>query len=346
MAEVGKIEEANALFERAEKKRAASRFIEAIPLYLEAKAKARADAELRADCAFSLGDTYRMVGEFTLAARSYRDAYAIGLKLGEESMAIDATVGLGLSLRATGGYAEAVKLFNSALKYYRSGKDRDGEAFVLWARAGVYRFKGDVKKAVEGFRTSRDLFKRLNDDSGIAYSLAGLGGASRVLGRHKDSFKYYTAANLLFRDLRDTFGTAYTYCGIANSMRMRGDFAGSLDYFRRAKRSYKRIGDRVSYAYTLWGEGTALAMLGRVKVAQRRFLEADGLFKETRDKRGRIYCMISEAQLVAIEDEKKGVRKLDSALKKALSLGLKTEAGYAQDSIKAAGKRALPLNLA
>jgi tetratricopeptide (TPR) repeat protein len=345
---MSRLEEAYAIFERAEKCRAACRFTEAIPLYKEAKSGARTDAELRADCAFALGDTYRMIGEFTLAAKSYCSARTIAVKLGPgyEELATDAAVGLGLARRATGGYAESTRLFNSALKSYRAGQDRAGEAFVLWARAGVYRFKGDVKRAMEGFRASRDLFKRLKDSSGVAYSLAGLGGASRVLGRHKDSFRYYSHANRLFLDLNDTFGTAYTYCGIANSMRMQGDFSGSLEDFSRAKRSYKRIGDRVSYAYTLWGEGTALAMLGRLSTARRRFEEADGLFTETRDSRGRVYCMISMGTLAALSDEAKGVRKLNRALKRALSLGLKTEAGYARDSIKAAKAQALPLNLA
>ncbi|CAG1065641.1 hypothetical protein BAC1_01227 [uncultured bacterium] len=336
------------IFDKAEKKRELSKFLEAIPLYLEAMRLSGKDPELKAACYFSLGDTYRMVGDFTKSGSCYRAAHKLAVAAGDETKALDARVGLALSLRATGSLKEALAIFNESLKAYKKLDDKAGVAFTLWSRAGALRLKGELKPAIEGFKEAKTLFSRMRDRGGIGYCLTGLGGASRVLGKHKDSNRYYTQANGLFRETKDLFGVAYSYCGIANSMRMMGDFKGSLKFFKKAKDNYKKIGDKVSYAYTLWGEGTALQLIGRDAEAQKDFKAAEALFMETRDRRGLIYCALSTGELDFKKDRKKGVKAFGSALKKAEKLGLGVESRYARELLAAAQKapETLPLNLA
>lgn len=336
------------IFDRAEKKRALSKFLEAIPLYLEVMRHPASDRELKTACRFSLGDTYRMVGDFTKSGSCYRAAHKGALASGDEARAVDAMVGLALSLRATGSLKEALKIFEDCLKSYRKLEDRAGVAFTIWARSGALRLKGDLLAAIAGFKEAKAMFSQMRERSGVGYCLTGLGGASRVLGRHKDSNRYYMEANKRFRELKDTFGVAYSYCGIANSMRMMGDFKGSLAFFKKAKVNYKKIGDKVSYAYTLWGEGTALQVLGRDKEALKDFREAAVLFKETKDRRGLIYCALSTGELTFKKDRKKGVQAFKAALKKAQALGLGVESRYAKELLKAAkdAPESIPLNLA
>ncbi|MBI5887215.1 MAG: tetratricopeptide repeat protein [Deltaproteobacteria bacterium] len=336
------------LFDEAERKRAASRFPEAIALFLEAKRLSAQDRELRADCAFSLGDAYRMTGEFARAVRCYKEAEKLSLALDSEMRSFDALVGLGLTLRAMGDFKEAAVIFNRCMRWYKKSGDKAGIAFTLWARAGALRIKGDLAGAIKGFKEAKAMFAKLSDKSGAGYCLTGLGGASRVAGRPGDSFKYYTGANKVFRGLKDTFGVAYSYCGIANSLRMKGDFKASLAYFKKAASNYRKIGDRVSYAYTLWGEGSGFQMLGRDRDALGDFKEARRLFKETGDKRGLLYCMISISQLMFKVEQEKASALISGALRAAKKLGLKTEEGYARSVIKAMkkGGDALPLNLA
>ena len=340
------------LFAGAERKRAASKFSDAIPLYLEAKAlsiRAGGDKEFVLDCLFALGDTYRMVGEFKRAAQSYRKAARRALAMDEGARALDAEVGLALSQRGLSEHREAIRIFNRALKGYAALKDRPGRAFTLWARAGALRLKGDLAGAIKDLKESKRIFSALGDRAGVGYCLTALGGTSRVKGATARSFKYYKEASMLFSALGDTFGLAYSYCGIANAMRMKGDFEGSLGYFAKARSNYKLIGDKVSYAYTLWGEGSALQMLGKNARALKDFKLAEALFKETKDRRGLVYCMISVGTLMVTSGRGAGGRAmLGRALKKADGLGLAVERGYAKTALRAAGKspEELPLNLA
>ncbi|MBI5562513.1 MAG: tetratricopeptide repeat protein [Deltaproteobacteria bacterium] len=342
------IKDPNALFDAAEKKRGASKFLEAIPIYLEAKKLAPKDSELKAACSASLGDTYRMAGAFVKAVKCYKEAHRLSVILGDEMRGLDALVGLGLSLRALGSIKEAIAVFDGALAGYRKAKDEAGTAFTLWARAGALRIKGDLNGALGGFAEARGIFKRLRDQSGVGYCLTGLGGASRVAGFPKESGKHYAEANKLFTKHKDAFGVAYSYCGVANSLRMQGDFKASLAYFKKAKTQYKRIGDKVSYAYTLWGEGSSLLMLGKAELASEDFKEAARLFRETKDRRGLIYCELSRGQMQFKKNASKAAELVNKAFKEARSIGLGVEIAYAKEVLETMTRNpgALPLNLA
>src|SRR3972149_117872 len=172
-----------AIFEEAERKRGASKFLEAIPLYLEARRLSGVDRELKAACYFSRGDACRMVGEFSRAGRCYRVAHRLVVNTDDQVRAHDALVGLGLSLRATGDCGEAIPIFNRCLVGYRRLGDRAGEAFTLWARAGALRIKGDLEGALSGFKESKKLFMGLKDRSGAGYCLTG---PAAVLEPHEE----------------------------------------------------------------------------------------------------------------------------------------------------------------
>ena len=340
MVKKAKQDDQYALYDAGMKRKAASRFEDAVPLFKEAARFAGRDREFRLDCLFALADTHRMVGDFTRASKNYRAAEKLALKLSRPERAIDASVGLALALRARGDFKETILLLNKALRRYRSEGDRLAIAFTLWARAGAFRVKGDTLGALKGFRESKALFTRLKDPSGVGYSLTGLGGASRVAGDFKGSYRYYLRANKVFREVRDTFGVAYSYCGLANALRMKGDFSGSSEYFKKAKRNYKRIGDKVSYAYTLWGEGSLYQVMGKKALSIRDFKAAELLFRETGDRRGLIYCELGYAQGEFLEGkEREALKRLKKTRKRAEKMGLKIEAGYARLLIRTIEKK-------
>lgn len=337
-----------ALYEAGMKRKETSRFALAVPLFKEACRLAGRDLEFKLDCLFALADTFRMVGDFSGASINYRKAEKLALKLQRPERAIDASVGLALSLRARGDFKETIRLLNIALRRYRSENDKLAIAFTLWARAGAYRVKGDTLGALRGFKEASALFVRLKDASGVGYSLTGLGGASRVAGDFKASYRYYLRANKVFRELKDTFGVAYSFCGLANALRMKGDLIGAGAYFKKARTNYKRIGDKVSYAYTLWGEGSLYQIMGKRALSRRNFDEAGKLFKETGDSRGLIYCELGYAQGDFLEGRaKEALKRLKRAQKRAEKLALKIEAGYARQLIRTIERNPgeMPLNL-
>ncbi len=255
-------------------------------------------------CMLSLGDTYRMVGNFDLAAKSYANTIDLAKKTKASVKVADAKVGLGLSLRAQGKWKEAVKLIHESRMAYQKKGDSQGFAFALWAEAGALRIKGDITGAIKIFKESYKIFKSIKDIQGVGYCLCGLGGTSRIAGRFRDSLKYYTAAHRLFSDIKDIFGIAYSYCGIGNAYRMIKDYKRAFTNFKKAIRLYKKIGDKVSYSYTLWSFGTTYKMTGDLKKARDNFIRAMLLFKETKDPRGIIYCGLGLGEIALLKGKK------------------------------------------
>jgi tetratricopeptide (TPR) repeat protein len=305
------------LIDRAEKLKEKSSYLQSLKLFKKAfQGYAKiGDPEDMLHCMLSLGDIYRMLGNFDHAAKNYSEAIKLARKHRETIWVADASVGLGLSLRAQGKWKDALKLIRASRRTYQGRGDREGFAFSLWAEAGTLRIKGRISEAIKIFGDSRKLFKNLENRQGIGFCLCGLGGTSRVAGLFSDSLKYYTAANRLFSHIEDVFGTAYSYCGIGNAYRMMRDYKSALASFAKAIRLYKKIGDRVSYAYTLWSLGTTHKMMENFKEARDNFIKAMLLFKKTRDPRGIIYCRLGLGELDFLEGrEAIAMRQLNSAL--------------------------------
>lgn len=321
------------LFKKAEELKQKSRYQESLDLFGKALQGFRAckDVGGMLECTLSIGDVYRMIGNFDAAEKSYIHAIEMGTAMDDAVSLSDAKTGLGLSLRGKGDWENALTMFKDALKFYKKNRDRHGVAFILWATAGALRIKGDIGKAIRAYRESLDIFRSLRFRSATGYCLCGLGGSSRIAGLFDDSLGYYTAANKLFAGIKDTFGLAYSYCGIGNAFRMLDDYKKALASFNRASSLYQKIGDRVSYSYTLWSIGTTYKMLGRHEKASYHFRTASKLFKKTKDPRGVVYCMLGLGEVAMIQGRKAiAKRYFASSLNDANKYGFAVEKCHAE----------------
>ena len=320
---------------RAEKLREKSLYRQALRLFKKALQGYRKihDREGLLHCMISLGDIYRMVGNFDLAARSYKDTIKLASQINPVKVA-DAQVGLGLSLRAQGKWKEAIKLIRKSKSIYKKKDDRQGIAFTLWAEAGALRIKGDIRNAIRTFKESYTIFKAMKDPHGVGYCLCGLGGTSRIAGLFRDSLNYYKDANKLFSSIDDTFGRAYSYCGIGNAYRMLSDYDNAFTHFSKAVRLYKKIGDKVSYAYTLWGLGTAYKMASNIKKTHYFLMKARQLFQATKDPRGLVYCRLGFGEIALLKGNKAiAKRHLLAARKESKKNNFAIEGCYADTLI-------------
>jgi len=300
---------------RAEKLRDRSAYIESLNLFKEAlRGYTRVhDEGSMIHCMLSLGDTYRMTGDFDLAVARYRDAIEVACEIKSPVKVADARIGLGLALRAQGRWREALKLIRESKGTYLKKRDREGVAFSLWAEAGAFRIKGDIRGAIKTYKESYKFFRSMKDDNGIGYCLCGLGGASRVAGFFENSLNYYKEANKLFSSTGDTFGKAYSHCGIGNAYRMLEDYKNAFTHFAKAVRLYRKMGDRVSYAYTLWGLSTAHKMTGDLRKAHDYLADSMQLFRRTKDPRGVCYCLLGLGEIALLGGKKAVARRHISA---------------------------------
>ena len=328
-----KSSEIDSIFQRAEKLREQSLYPQSITLFKKAlrNYKSIRDTLGTIHCALSLGDTYRMIGNFDHAAKHYMYSIEQAKIIHAPLAVLDAKVGLALSLRAQGKWKDALKFIRESKHAYKKLDDHEGIAFTLWAEAGALRIKGDIIRSIKTYKESYALFKSLKDQHGVGYALCGLGGTSRIAGSFRDSKKYYETANKLFTQLKDTFGKAYSFCGIGNAYRMLDDYERALKNFNKATTLYKKIGDEVSYSYTLWGLGMTHLFIGHARKARDCFIRSKKLFQKTKDPRGIIYCHLGLGQLSLIDGEKTPAKKfIKTAFTEAMNHGFRVEACHAE----------------
>jgi tetratricopeptide (TPR) repeat protein len=328
-----KLREINNIFQRAEKLREQSLYPESIKLFRKAlqNYKNQRDALGILHCSLSLGDTYRMIGNFDLASRHYTYSIECAKKIHAPLAVPDAQVGLGLSQRAQGKWEDALKLIRKARKTYKKYADKEGTAFTLWAEAGALRIKGDIIGAIKVYKESYSMFKALRDQHGAGYALCGLGGTSRIAGAFRESKKYYETANRLFSEQNDTFGKAYSFCGIGNAYRMLNDYKRALGNFAKATTLYKKIGDKVSYSYTLWGLGMTYTLIGNNRKARDFFIRSKKLFQKTKDPRGIIYCRLGLGQLSLIAGKAAPAKNdIGTSFTESINHGFRVEACHAK----------------
>jgi len=296
---------------RAEELRDKSAYRQSLNLFKEALRKYTRlhDKDGMIHCMLSLGDTYRMTGDFDLAVTKYKEATEVARQIKSPVKLADAKIGLGLALRAQGRWREALKLIREAKGSYLKRGDKEGIAFSLWAEAGAFRIKGDIREAIKTYKKSHRFFRAMKDENGTGYCLCGLGGASRVSGLFRNSLNYYEEANKIFSLKGDMFGKAYSYCGIGNAYRMIEDYENAFTHFAKAVRLYRTMGDRVSYAYTLWGLGTAYKMTRNLNKAHGYLTDSMGLFTKTKDPRGICYCLLGLGEIALLRGKKALARR-------------------------------------
>jgi len=304
--------QAEEIYSEAERLRARSRYAEALRAFRRAKSLfARAgDGEGEFICLMAMGDMLRMAGRYKEAEKSYREAHDITYELRSPALRAEAETGIGLSLRGRGDWKGALSHFRKAKRHFRKTGDTEGLAFVLWAEAGAWRYRGMPGKSIALLKEALKTGRGLSSPELEGYCLNALGGASRVAGLRHLSLRYYRKANEIFSATKDRFGLAYSFCGMGNAERMYGRYQNAHDYFRKALRVYDRIGDIVSSAYTLWSIGQTYLMEGRLLMAERSFNRADERFRQTGDTRGRAYHLLGLSQVYALRGERKAALKL------------------------------------
>ena len=138
--------DAQLLFLEGEAHRQLGSFETALKTY--AKALHVADvAEERMDTLLAMSACYRTLGHAALAYELALETLEMSKELEMDDYEIRAMQEMGMSLRAWGKLDEALELLDAVLAAYVQLKDVAGQSFIHWAKGGIFRLQGHLKKA-------------------------------------------------------------------------------------------------------------------------------------------------------------------------------------------------------
>jgi CHAT domain-containing protein len=234
---------------------------------------------LRADCVSELNaatqnemrsDTKRALGLAdcgVLLAKLLRPP-----KLLAQSLRVKANV-----LTAAGQYAEAIELYDAALKLFTKIRDNEGIARTLTAVIQPHIMLGTYDKASQAAERARKLFQKLRDTRRLARLENNVGNIYHRQDRFEEALAYYERAYQKLLPHGDSEELIISLNNMSMCLIGMNDFARARETYERAKQLLKKrdlplirliVDYNVAYLYYLRGDyRTAIEMLKNSRIA-------------------------------------------------------------------------------
>lgn len=163
-----------------------------------------------ADTLFNIGSTYEQKGELDDALDWYRRALAAEEKLGRAGDAAYVKRSLAVTLGKLDRFAEALPLFDEALRDLRAANDVDRAVSVRLSRGIVHRRAGNLAAAIADLEESRAWFEKQKNTRFLEKTEDELALAYSAAGRWREAYQARTRDGLLQRELAEKLREDHT----------------------------------------------------------------------------------------------------------------------------------------
>ncbi|MEG4230946.1 tetratricopeptide repeat protein [Microcoleus sp. Pol11C3] len=199
---------------------------------------------------------------------------------------------------------KALAKYEEALKLFRAGGYRAGEAVTLNNIGEVYSDLGEKQKALEYYSQSLPLKRAVGDRSGEAVTLTNIGRVYSVLGEKQKALDYYNQSLSLSRVIGDRQKEAYNLLGIGMIYAEFGEQQKALEYYNQSFSLSQEIGDRRWQAFTLIVVGNVYSGLGEKQKALDYYNQSLPLSREIGDRSVEAFALISAGRVYSELGEK------------------------------------------
>ena len=141
---------------------------------------------------------------------------------------------------------KALEFYNQALTIHRLTLNRREEAKTLSNIGAVYSFLGEKQKALEFGNQAYALFQVVGDKESQAVGINNIGAIYDDLREHQKALEFYNQALALRRAVGNRRGEATTLNGIASVYNSLGDQQKALEFYNQALPLSRTAGDRES----------------------------------------------------------------------------------------------------
>jgi len=175
----------------------------AIGLYLEL-----GDRSLAAQCKTTIGNVYRLLGEYNHAERLLHEARGIHAELGDDSNEAMARYRLALIMLEEGNYADATEYLTAARLTFNSLGDTYYASICTCGLGFGNLYLGEVAAAIAELEAARSTFISLGYQAKVADATRYLGAAQHMQCNFQMAEQYLEEAQLIYRTVGDLLGLA------------------------------------------------------------------------------------------------------------------------------------------
>jgi tetratricopeptide (TPR) repeat protein len=186
--------------------------------------------------------------------------------------------GLGVALRLTGRYEEALRAFGEALLLRRSLGDRRGEGLVLHNTGLVHRDLGDLDRAATVLRESLAAKEAAGDTRGVARGYSAIGEVESLSGHHAEATAHLLRARSMLADTGDRTFEALTERLLGEAQLRSGDRTAARTHLTAALARYAEAGPVFEAGTTYEALAELAWQEGQPAVAREHYAQAEAVY--------------------------------------------------------------------
>ncbi len=245
----------------------------------------------KADCLVELGKLHQRCGTHAEAVPVYEEALRIYRDLEERQLAAYAGLLAGIALKELNRHDQAVSYLERALEINRDGGDTTHIARTLLVLGNVLLDRGDHAGAVARLGEAQPLLERFDKHAELAHLHEQLALAQAALGNAAAAEAAFTAAVTARQGLGNLRGAAKVMVRQADFRLSIGDLQGAEKLQRQALAVHEMRGDRGLQAQSLGNLGALADRRGNRPAALDLLRRCLDLCRQTGEKAGAVQAL-------------------------------------------------------
>lgn len=239
------------------------------------------DADLIAQSAFLLGETYRRTGRVVSAQRSLTEAERLLRTTNHRNLKSDVLNAMGLLHWNCGRLAEARSFFERSLRTLGRRGDPSRRGQVANNLGILHEEQGDLKSAAKFYERAFTVFDRTGVRRHRAYSLGNLANLHRHAARYERARAAYEEVDTELRTMGEAHAAAYTVGNLGDLARDFGNYAEARIRYEDTLQFAEKSGDEELKAETY-------ARLAHLHLLSGRLGQMQPLLKKARRSAARV----------------------------------------------------------
>ncbi|MFY9222310.1 MAG: CHAT domain-containing protein [Blastocatellia bacterium] len=211
----------------------------------------------------NLGYVSKLKANYDKALQYYNESFAISRNiLQDEYEAQIANANIAGVYIEQENFDEALKLYDTALKYFYENKFFNICGIFGKKIAEVYRKKGEVSKLLEVYNNQIDYYTKCNNEQELADHFSYKADLLKTLFNKEDSLENYEKAIKIYRKSKKMLYEGIIINNIASLHEQYGEIYTSIEYYKKALEIFKNLNNDQYSILALSNLGLAQTYIG------------------------------------------------------------------------------------
>ena len=218
-----------------------------------------------------LATSFVKKGDYAEALRIYQLAVRIAERIGDRKGTGDALDGLGMIYHRQNRYAQAMDYSQRSLSIYEEIGAKKEMALALLRVGDIHRSQSRFDQALAHYNRGLAISQECGDRSATASILRSIGLIHRYLGHYELALEFYQKSRAICEELNDKAVLGNVMSSIGNLYLAQGSYEIALEYYQKCLALSEELDDKRAMGSDLYNIGVVYNYQGRYAEALAHF---------------------------------------------------------------------------